>query len=133
MIQIDSNFPSGNIEVVAADDPANIRLRIRPDPVTNFLQWFHFRVVGAKDRDLVLRIENANDALVRKGWEGYRAFASLDSQAWFRVPSAYDGQVFAIMVIALAAAEAAVGLALIISIYRGRQSVLVEDFSSMRG
>ena len=79
MIQIDSNFPSGNIEVVAADDPANIRLRIRPDPVTNFLQWFHFRVVGAKDRDLVLRIENANDALVRKGWEGYRAFASLDS------------------------------------------------------
>lgn len=96
MIQIDSNFPSGNIEVVAADDPANIRLRIRPDPVTNFLQWFHFRVVGAKDRDLVLRIENANDALVRKGWEGYRAFASLDSQAWFRVPSAYDGQVFAI-------------------------------------
>jgi len=44
-----------------------------------------------------------------------------------------DGQVFAIMIIALAAAEAAVGLALIISIYRTRQSVLVEDFSAMRG
>ncbi|MCC7048960.1 MAG: hypothetical protein IT562_19755 [Alphaproteobacteria bacterium] len=96
MIQIDSNFPSGNIEVVAADNPANIRLRIRPDPVTNFLQWFHFRVVGAKDRDLRMTIENANDALVRKGWEAYRAFASLDSQAWFRVPSSYDGRVFAI-------------------------------------
>ncbi|MEO8083126.1 MAG: NADH-quinone oxidoreductase subunit NuoK [Ardenticatenales bacterium] len=44
-----------------------------------------------------------------------------------------DGQVFAIMVIALAAAEAAVGLALIISIYRSQQTVLLEDFTSLHG
>ena len=44
-----------------------------------------------------------------------------------------DGQVFAIMIIALAAAEAAVGLALIISIYRARRTVELEDFSMMRG
>lgn len=44
-----------------------------------------------------------------------------------------DGQVFAIMVIALAAAEAAVGLALIISIYRSQQTVLLEDYASLHG
>lgn len=44
-----------------------------------------------------------------------------------------DGQVFAIMVIALAAAEAAVGLALIISIYRTRKTVELDDYSLMRG
>jgi len=44
-----------------------------------------------------------------------------------------DGQVFAIFVIALAAAEAAVGLALIIAIYRARRSVQLDDFSLMRG
>jgi NADH-quinone oxidoreductase subunit K len=44
-----------------------------------------------------------------------------------------DGQVFVIMVIALAAAEAAVGLALIISIFRARRTVELDDFSLMRG
>jgi NADH-quinone oxidoreductase subunit K len=42
------------------------------------------------------------------------------------------GQVFAIMVITVAAAEAAVGLALIISVYRNRQSVNVEDLDLMK-
>lgn len=44
-----------------------------------------------------------------------------------------DGQVFAVFVIALAAAEAAVGLALIIAMYRSRQSVNLDDFTLMKG
>ncbi len=44
-----------------------------------------------------------------------------------------DGQIFALFIIALAAAEAAVGLALIIAIYRNRQSVQLDDFSLMQG
>ena len=43
------------------------------------------------------------------------------------------GQTFAIFVITVAAAEAAVGLALIISIYRQRNTVVVEDFDTMKG
>ncbi len=43
------------------------------------------------------------------------------------------GQVFAIFIITVAAAEAAVGLAIIISIYRSRQSVDVEQADSMKG
>ncbi len=42
------------------------------------------------------------------------------------------GQVFALFVITLAAAEAAVGLALIIAIYRSRDTVNVEDVNLMK-
>jgi NADH-quinone oxidoreductase subunit K len=43
-----------------------------------------------------------------------------------------SGQVFTIVVITVAAAEAAVGLALIISVYRNRHTVVVEDIDTMK-
>jgi len=43
------------------------------------------------------------------------------------------GQVFVIFVMAVAAAEAAVGLAIIISIFRHRQSVNLEDINLLKG
>lgn len=43
------------------------------------------------------------------------------------------GHVFVFFVIAVAAAEVAVGLALIVSIFRSRQSIDVDDVSSLRG
>jgi len=43
-----------------------------------------------------------------------------------------SGQVFVIIVFAVAAAEAAVGLALIISIYRRRQTVSAEDIDMLK-
>ena len=42
------------------------------------------------------------------------------------------GQVFALFVVTLAAAEAAIGLALIIAIYRSRDTVNVEDVDLMK-
>jgi NADH-quinone oxidoreductase subunit K len=47
-------------------------------------------------------------------------------------PDVLTGQVFAIFVITVAAAEAAIGLALIISIFRNRQTVVVEDVDMMK-
>jgi NADH-quinone oxidoreductase subunit K len=44
-----------------------------------------------------------------------------------------EGQVFAIFVIAVAAAEVAVGLALIISVYRNRRTVNVDELDILRG
>jgi len=44
-----------------------------------------------------------------------------------------DGQVFALFVIAVAAAEAAVGLALIISIYRNRKTVDLDKLDLLKG
>lgn len=46
--------------------------------------------------------------------------------------NALAGQIFALFVITLAAAEAAIGLALIIAIYRSRDTVNVEDVNLMK-
>ena len=43
-----------------------------------------------------------------------------------------DGQVFVLMVITIAAAEVAVGLGIVISMFRNRDSVNVEDVSLLR-
>jgi NADH-quinone oxidoreductase subunit K len=47
-------------------------------------------------------------------------------------PTVVSGQVFAIVVLAVAASEAAVGLALIISIYRRRNTVIAEDINLLK-
>jgi NADH-quinone oxidoreductase subunit K len=44
-------------------------------------------------------------------------------------PAALTGQVFAIFVIAVAAAETAVGIAIIITIYRNRKSINVDRYN----
>jgi NADH-quinone oxidoreductase subunit K len=43
------------------------------------------------------------------------------------------GQVFALLVLTVAAAEAAIGLAILVVFYRNRGSIAVEDVSMMRG
>ena len=48
-------------------------------------------------------------------------------------PEGAIGQAFALFVYAVAAAEAAVGLALIIAIWRTRQTVVVEDIDLLKG
>ena len=45
---------------------------------------------------------------------------------------ALDGQVFALMVIAVAAAEVAVGLGIVISLFRNRDSVDLEEVSLLK-
>ena len=42
------------------------------------------------------------------------------------------GQIFAIFIITVAAAEVALGLAIVVAIYRTRQSVLVSDVDQMK-
>ena len=48
------------------------------------------------------------------------------------IPAILTGQIFAIFVIVVAAAEAAVGIAIIIAIYRNRESVDVDKFDIMK-
>ena len=43
-----------------------------------------------------------------------------------------DGQVFVLFIMAVAAAEAAVGLALMIAFYRNRDSIAVDDFNLLK-
>lgn len=43
------------------------------------------------------------------------------------------GQIFAMMVLTIAAAEAAIGLAIVVVYYRNRGSIDVEDINAMKG
>lgn len=45
----------------------------------------------------------------------------------------YDGQALVFFVITVAAAEVAVGLAIIVALYRSRQTIHTDDLTSMRG
>ena len=51
----------------------------------------------------------------------------------FVVPTLLTGQVFAIFIMVVAAAEAAVGLAIIINIYRNRETIETTDIDLMKG
>jgi NADH-quinone oxidoreductase subunit K len=50
----------------------------------------------------------------------------------YLTPNVPSGQMFTIIVLTVAAAEAAVGLALIISIYRRRNTVIAEEIDLMK-
>ena len=48
-------------------------------------------------------------------------------------PAYLAGQIFAIFVVTVAAAEAALGLAIILMLYRLRRSINIEDMNLLRG
>ena len=56
---------------------------------------------------------------------GYAAFA--------RHLGNLDGQVLVFFVITVAAAEVAVGLAIIVALYRARQTIMTDDLTSLKG
>lgn len=50
----------------------------------------------------------------------------------FSAPGALQGQIFALIVITLAACEAAVGLALVLAAYRSLETIYVDEINLMR-
>ena len=96
MLHISSQFDSGAIEVIDVNDSHNIRLNLRADNASEFMQWFHFRISGVKGEACTIRIENAGQSAYPDGWADYQAVASYDRVNWFRVVSEFDGQVLTI-------------------------------------
>lgn len=45
---VNARIPSGSGEVLAGDDPADIRIALRSDPGGDFRGHYHFRITGAK-------------------------------------------------------------------------------------
>jgi NADH-quinone oxidoreductase subunit K len=58
--------------------------------------------------------------------------ANLALVAFSRFTNNLDGQVFVFFIITVAAAEVSVGLALIVALYRKRQTAHVEDLTTMK-
>ena len=94
---ISADFDSGNIRVLAARG-GGFDLEIANDHQSDFYQWFHFRLTGAKGRPTTLRIVNAGGAAYPGGWTDYRACASADRETWARVPTRYEEGVLVIEV-----------------------------------
>lgn len=88
-LHITDRIESGNIEVVDASNFKDVRLRMKSDAHSTHMQWFHFRVAGAKGRALQMSIENAKDASYNNAWKDYRACASYDGESWFRIETTY--------------------------------------------
>ncbi|MYN08491.1 M14 family metallopeptidase [Pseudoduganella aquatica] len=95
-IKISHQFDAGAIDVLRADDPSAIDLNIRKDSAADIIQWFYFRVQGAKATPLTMNFLNAGQAAYPDGWKDYQAVASYDRDTWFRVPTSYDGKTMVI-------------------------------------
>jgi NADH-quinone oxidoreductase subunit K len=59
--------------------------------------------------------------------------ANLAMVAFSSVIQSFSGQIFVFFVIAVAAAEVAVGLALIVEIFKSKRSIDVDQMNSMKG
>ena len=58
---------------------------------------------------------------------------NLSLVGFSRYYNSVDGQVFVFLVMTLAAAEVAVGLAIIVSLFRNKDSINIDDMNILRG
>ena len=81
---ISSAFDAGNIRVVKTEGDV-VDLEIVTDHMSDFYQWFYFRVSGAAGREITLRITNCAGAAYPNGWPDYKGVMSLDREEWVRI------------------------------------------------
>jgi murein tripeptide amidase MpaA len=92
-ISVTAAFDSGNIRVLEISGDT-VTLEIPKDHLSDFYQWFHFRVAGARGRTLTFRIANAAGSAYPLGWPNYRTRVSTDREGWVMAPDTrYDGGV----------------------------------------
>ncbi len=99
------------------------------------LSLTHFVVLGALlfSLGLFCVVTRRNAIGILMGVELILNSANLNYVAFARYGhGAYDGQVFAIFVIMLAAAEAAIGLAIVLGIYQAFETIDVEATDRLR-
>ena len=58
---------------------------------------------------------------------------NINLLAFDRIHDSLDGNVFALYIIAVAAAEVGVGLAMVLLVYRNRRSISLDELSEMKG
>jgi len=78
-------------------------------------------------------IARRNAVLVLMSIELILTSVNLNLIAFSLMHGNIDGQVFALYVMAVAAAEVGVGLAMVLMIYRNRRSIALDELSEMKG
>jgi NADH:ubiquinone oxidoreductase subunit K len=78
-------------------------------------------------------VARRNAVLVLMSVELILNSVNLNLVAFSLMNNTIDGQVFALFVIAIAAAEVGVGLAMVLMVYRNRRSISLDGLSEMKG
>ena len=78
-------------------------------------------------------IVRKNAVLVLMSIELILNSVNINLLAFDRLNGSSEGNVFALYIIAVAAAEVGVGLAMVLLIYRNRKSISLDDLSEMKG
>lgn len=91
-LSICAAFDSGNIIVNRLEGPDQIELGINKDRHSDFFQWFHFRLSGARGQPCVLKITGLDASAYPGGWPNYRACMSEDREHWHRADTSYDAK-----------------------------------------
>jgi NADH-quinone oxidoreductase subunit K len=98
------------------------------------LQWYLIVAAALFCLGLYGALSRRNAIGILMGVELMLNAVNVNLIAFWRyvAPGSLAGQVFAIVVITVAAAEAAVGLALVLAIYRTRKTVIVEEIDLLK-
>jgi NADH:ubiquinone oxidoreductase subunit K len=93
---------------------------------------FAIGLFGALTRRNILGILISLELMFNAAMVNFVAFSAFEPASGVLKPSPLHGQVFALFIILVAAAEAVVGLALVLSVYRNIRSVYAEKLSLLK-
>ena len=98
------------------------------------LSWYLILAAALFSLGLYGVLARKNAIAILMGVELMLNAVNINLVAFWRYlnPENVNGQAFAVMVFAVAAAEVAVGLALVISIYRRRKTVAADEINLMK-
>jgi NADH-quinone oxidoreductase subunit K len=98
------------------------------------LSWYLVLAAALFSLGLYGVLARKNAIAILMGVELMLNAVNINLVAFWRylTPESVNGQAFAVMVFAVAAAEVAVGLALVISIYRRRRTVAADEINLMK-
>lgn len=98
------------------------------------LSWFLILAAGLFSIGLYGVIARKNVVGILMGIELMLNAANINIVSFWRyiAPDEIGGQVFALMVFAVSAAEVAVGIALVLAIYRRRKTVSADEINLMK-
>lgn len=98
------------------------------------LSWYLILSAGLFSLGLFGVLARRNAVAILLGVELMLNAVNVNLAAFWRYldPTKMNGQVFAIIVFAVAAAEVAVGLALVISVYRRRNTVAADEIDMLK-
>ena len=98
------------------------------------LSWYLFVSAGLFSIGLFGVLARKNAIAILMGVELMLNAVNINLVAFWRyfAPDQVNGLVFAVIVFAVAAAEVAVGLALVISVYRRRNTIAADEIDMMK-